>query len=126
MANVCTHCFVDRELVAFINSQARSGACSFCGAKDTACIQIDELFDFFSELLGHFKPDSNGAMLKSAIQGNWSLFSSLDNAYLILNYFLSNVQTPLSHADELVNFSDEILENVGYWERLKQQLFTKN
>ena len=87
---------------------------------------IEELFDFFAELLTHFKPDGNGTMLKSAIQGNWSLFSSLNSAYLILNHFLFKVQMPLSHADELVDFSDEILENVGYWDRLKQQLVTKN
>lgn len=126
MANVCTHCFADRELVAFISSQARSNDCNFCGTKTVACIALEELYDFFTELLGHFKPDPNGTMLKSIIQGNWSLFSSLNNAYLILNQFLSDVQMPFSHADELVDFSDEILENVGYWDTLKHQLVTKN
>jgi hypothetical protein len=126
MANVCTQCFADRELIAFINSQGRSGDCNFCGAKGVAYIPVEELFDFFAELLAHFKHVKNGTMLKSVIQGNWSLFSSLRNAYLILNHFLSNVQMPLSHADELVDLSDEILENVGYWDRLKQQLITKN
>jgi len=126
MSNVCTQCFADRELIAFINSQARSGDCDFCGGKNVACIPIEELFDFFAELLTHFKLNGNGTMLKSAIQGNWSLFSSLDSAYLILNDFLSDGHMPLSHADELVDFSDEIVENVGYWDQLKQQLVTKN
>jgi hypothetical protein len=51
---------------------------------------------------------------KSAIQGNWSLFSSVGNAYTVLNYYLSHVHLPLSHADELVDFTDEILENIRY------------
>jgi hypothetical protein len=126
MANVCTQCFADRELVAFISSQARSGDCTFCGVKDVACIPIEELFDFFAELLSHFKPDDTGITLKSTIQGNWSLFSSLDGAYRILNHFLSKVKMLLSHADELVAFSDEILENVGYWNLLKHKLVTQN
>lgn len=124
--NVCTNCFVDREIVAFINSQARSNNCNFCNSKDVACIPLEELYDFLAELIGFFKSDSQGTMLKSIIQDNWSLFSSLDSAYRILNHFLSNVRTQFSNADELVNFSDEILENVGYWDKLKNQLITQN
>lgn len=126
MANVCIHCFADKELVAFISSQAKFNNCHFCGAKNVACIQLEELYDFFTELIGHFKLDPKGTMLKSIIQGNWSLFSSLSNAYSILNQFLSEVRMPVSHADQLVGFSDEILENVGYWDTLKHQLVTKN
>lgn len=126
MTNVCTQCFADRELIAFINSQAHTGDCNFCGGKNVRCVPIEELSDFFKELLSYFKPVVDGDMLKSVIQGNWSLFSSLGNAYIILNYFLSNTQVPLLHADELVDFSDEILENVGYWALLKQQLITKS
>jgi hypothetical protein len=127
MANVCVQCFADKELIAFINSQAQPANCSFCGANDVPCITIDELFDFFAELLSHFKPDGNGGMLKSVIQGNWNFFSSIDNASKILNHCLANgPQTAVSHADELVNFSDEILENVGYWAKLKEQLIKKS
>lgn len=126
MANVCTQCFADKELVAFISSQAKYGDCDFCNSKNVACIAIEELYDFFHELLSHFKIAASGAMLKSMIQGNWSLFSSLGNAYKILNHILSNAQLPFAHADELVDFSDEILENVGYWSELKQRLVTKN
>lgn len=126
MTSVCTDCFADRELVAFINSQARYNNCNFCGAKNAACIPLEELYDFFTELIGHFKPDPSGTMLKSIIQGNWSLFSSLTSAYLILNQVLSNIRLQFSHADVLVNFSDEILENVGYWDTLKHQLVTQN
>lgn len=126
MANVCTQCFADQELVAFINNQATIDDCDFCKTKGTACIQIEELFDFFAELVSHFKPLADGIMLKSIIQGNWTLFSSLNNAYSILNYFLGVGQTVFSHADELVGFSDEILENIGYWEQLKRRLITNS
>jgi hypothetical protein len=126
MANVCTQCFEDRELVAFITNQAKLGDCDFCGAKNVACVPVEELFDFFAELLDQFKPDGNGIMLKSVIQGNWSLFSSLDSAYVILNHFLSKLHTSLSHADELVNFRNDILENVGYWDLLKHRLVTNS
>ena len=126
MANVCTHCFTDRELVAFINSRHRLDDCNFCNSKKIACVAIEELYDFFAELLSHFRPAATGTMLKSTIQGNWSLFSSLDCAYAILNNFLGNTGGTLSHADEFVNFTDDILENVGYWDKLKQQLVTKN
>lgn len=126
MAHVCTQCFSDRELIAFINSQAISGYCDFCGSVNGFCISIDELFDFFSELLSHFQPDKKGTMLKTLIQGNWSLFSTVGNAYAILNYFIKTVASTFASADELVNFSDDILENVGYWDMLKHQLATKN
>ena len=126
MTRVCTECFADRELVAFISSQARNGDCDSCGSTNVSCIQIEELYDFFTELIGHFKPDPKGVMLKSIIQDNWNLFTSLDNASLTLNQVLSNLSLQFSHADELVNFSDEILENVGYWDSLKDQLIKQN
>lgn len=125
MANVCTQCFSDRELIAFINSQARTGDCDFCDTVNGFCISIDELFDFFTELLSHFQPDINGTMLKKLIQGNWRLFSSLENSNSILNYFLSTIPSGFASADDLVNFSSDILENVGYWDDLKHQLASK-
>lgn len=126
MAKVCTQCFADKELVAFIRSQSSSGDCTFCGAKGVPCIALEELHDFFSELMGHFQPDHKGTMLKSALQGNWSLFSSLHTAYPILNTVLSVIKAPVSHADEFVRFSDAIQENVGYWDALKTKLISEN
>jgi len=126
MSNVCASCFSDRELVGFIRSQARIGNCDFCAANNVESLPIEELFDFFNELVGHFQPKVGGIMLKSIIQGNWSLFSTIDNAYNILNYFLGNVHLPISNADQLVDFSNEIHENVSYWDELKDLLINKN
>jgi hypothetical protein len=126
MPNVCTNCFADRELVAFISSQANNGACNFCGSTDVPCLPVDELVGFFTELFSNFKAHGGGVMLKSAIQGNWSLFSTIDSAYVLLNHYLSKIRTPIANADQLVDFSDAILENVGYWDTLKKQLLTKH
>lgn len=126
MATVCAHCFADRELLAFINSQERTGKCNFCGTESASCVSTDELVDFFNELLGYFKPDESGTALKSLIQGNWSLFSSLDTAYAILNHILSDGQLSVTNADEIVSFTDDILENVGFWDRLKERLRTES
>jgi hypothetical protein len=126
MRNVCTACFGDSELIAFINAQAHPGHCDFCEANSASCIPVDELFDFFAELITLFKQHSQGTSLKSLIQSNWELFSTPDIATGILNHFFSRVNMPLTHAEELVDFTDDILENVGYWDKLKELLITQN
>jgi hypothetical protein len=126
MAIVCSKCFADIELVAFISSQNQFGKCDFCGEENIPCIAIEELYDFFYELLEHFKPDPKGTSLISLLQENCNLFSSLDNARSILSDFLSKNRPKLSNVEALVNFSDEIAENVGYWDRLKLKLIREN
>ncbi|MFN3968689.1 RES domain-containing protein [Flavobacterium sp.] len=122
MANVCLNCFGDRELKAYINSQDSTGKCDFCDSEDISIIDISELYDFFKELLDNFQSKPNGQTLKSKIQSNWNLFSSLDVNYKILNFIVNIIDTNILSADELVDFSDEILENVNYWDKLKNQL----
>jgi hypothetical protein len=126
MHKVCKNCFSDRELVAFITSQAAKDKCDFCGSKDVECIPIEELFDFFKELLDNFRITPDGDSLKSKIQSNWSLFSSLDSAYNILNYVGDKIETDIPNADQKVDFSSEILDNVNYWDKLKSQLMWEN
>lgn len=126
MPNVCKHCFSDRELVAFITSQSSLGDCDFCGKINISSLRVDELYDFFKELLDNFKRTPDGGTLKSKIQGNWSLFSSLDLAYNILNYVISNITTHIANADDYVDFDDNILDNVNFWDKLKNQLVWEN
>lgn len=126
MVNVCKNCFSDKELVGFITSLSNFNNCNFCGNKNIECIPIEELFDFFIELLNNFKKTQSGLSLKSKIQGNWSLFSSLDYAYNILNYIINNISTEITSADDLVDFNDDILDNVNYWEKLKSRLVWEN
>lgn len=126
MYKVCNHCFSDRELKAFIISQATIGDCDFCGIKKTETLLINELFDFFTELLDNFKRVQTGVTIKSKIQGNWSLFSTSVLSYHILNYVINNITTQITSADDLVDFSDEILDNVNFWDKLKSQLVWEN
>ncbi|MEJ7821353.1 MAG: RES family NAD+ phosphorylase [Chitinophagaceae bacterium] len=126
MPYVCKYCFSDRELIAFITSQTKFDDCNFCDHKTVECLALEELFDFFKELISNFKKKDDGDTLKSKIQGNWSLFSSLDIAYKVLNNVIDNIETEIKNADERVDFSDEILDNVNYWDKLKNQLIWNN
>jgi hypothetical protein len=126
MLNVCKNCFSDREIEAFITSHALHGNCDFCGTKSIEIVPIEELYDFFKELLDNFKRTTSGTPLKSKLQGSWSLFSSLSSAYAILNFVISKISTTISNADDLVDFNDDILDNVNFWEKLKNQLVWEN
>lgn len=125
MKKVCVNCFSEREILAFIASQNLIGNCECCGSKDIATIEIAELLSFFSELLGNFKKSDEGELLKTKLQGHWNFFSSLDNASKILNHVLDEITTVFSSADDKVDFSDDIYDNVNYWDTLKEQLMWK-
>ncbi|KAF2518182.1 RES family NAD+ phosphorylase [Flavobacterium salilacus subsp. salilacus] len=120
--NVCKNCFSDRELVGFIISQAITDKCDFCGSTSNEVIPISELFEFFRELFENFQIKENGNSLKSTLQGNWGLFSSLESADKVLNYLIDNIDVEISNADELVDFREDIIENISYWDSLKEQL----
>jgi len=122
MQFVCKNCFADKELNGFITSQNIIGNCSCCGSKNVEIIPIEELFDFFKELFENFQPILNGERFISKIQGNWSLFSDITNGQRILNFALDKIDSTIKNSDELVDFNDEILENVNYWFKLKEQL----
>lgn len=122
MYYICKNCFADEELKGFIRSQNTIGNCSCCGSKQVEKIPIEELFDFFKELFENFQPVLKGERLISKIQGNWSLFSNIANGHKILNFVLDKVNSPIKSSDELVDFNEEILENINYWFKLKEQL----
>lgn len=124
--NVCSHCFADKELVGYIDSQAVISRCEFCESINVNCLPVEELSDFFLELTLNFKKSETGQSFKNLIQGNWGLFSTPDIGAKILNYFFSKTATFISHADELVDFTDEIKDNIGYWDQLKDDLVNKN
>lgn len=122
MQFVCKDCFSDKELKGFILSQGNIGDCDCCKNKEVETIAIEELMDFFKELFDNFKVYPKGASILSLIQGNWSLFSNLECGRKILNYTLDKIGSTISNSEELVDFSDDILENVNYWFKLKEQL----
>jgi hypothetical protein len=123
---VCSSCFSDKELKGFILSSSEKGVCDFCSSHEQNLLDIGELFDFFEELIGNFKVSESGLGLSSKIQSDWSFFSSNQVANKILNYVIPTIHSEITSADDLVDYSDEILANFGYWETLKDELKWKN
>ena len=119
---VCTNCFADKELEGFISSSKKSGDCKICGSSNVAIIDIDELLDFFQELLDNFHIVADGDSLKSKIQGNWSFFASNDIATKILHEVLPRLSTSILNSEDQVNYNEDIIENFMHWEKLKEEL----
>jgi len=120
--NVCSTCFSDKELKAYIESFNNLGKCDVCNLLNQNIIWLDELKDFFQELIDNFEPDENGMSFKNKIQSNWSFFANHDSANIILNYVIPKLQTEILNADFKVNYTLDILDNIGYWETLKEEL----
>lgn len=123
---VCSSCFSDKELKGFILTSGEDGNCSVCNTFSQHLLDISELFDFFQELIGNFSIVENGLSLSSKIQSDWSFFSSNEVAIKILNFVIPLVHTEITSADDIVDYSEEILSNFGYWETLKDELKWKN
>ncbi|MDN3454671.1 RES domain-containing protein, partial [Psychrobacter sp. APC 3350] len=122
MNSICESCFEDKELKGFILSQGECGVCCFCSVNDKKIIKVDELLDFFNELLGNFETHPDGVGLLSLIQGDWSLFRNNETGIKFLNIVIDKLGINFVHADVLVKYSQEILDNVNYWFDLKEQL----
>lgn len=119
---VCSNCISDKELKGFVESQKSKGTCETCSGNDLHVIEVEELKDFFQELIDNFKPVATGDSLKNKIQGNWSLFSSHDIASKVLNFVLPNLSTAISNSESAVEYTDDIIENVNFWHELKDEL----
>ncbi len=122
MKRVCDSCFKDIELSGYIQSQGEILTCSYCDNEDRYTIPINELLDFFSELFNEFEIDSNGKPLIEIIQENWEFFSTNELGLKIINDLLKLDKFPLFDATEKVVFSKEIRYNVGYWQKLKENI----
>jgi len=123
---VCSSCFSDKELKAFILNSSDIGDCEICNAKAQHLLDITELYDFFQELIGNFKQVENGLPLSNKIQSDWNFFSSSEVANKILNFIISKIHTEITSSEDLVEYSDDILTNFGHWETLKDELKWKN
>lgn len=119
---VCSNCFTDTELIGFIQTRNQISDCDCCGSKDIAVLPFEELLDFFKELLDNFQKSETGSGLTALIQSNWSFFKDLVLGDKIINSALNQLNSIFVSSDELVNFNDEIIENVDYWQKLKEQL----
>lgn len=123
---VCPNCFADKELKAFISSSINIGLCKVCNSTNVPLLLIDELFDFFQELMNNFKTSADGEPLKSKIQSNWSFFSTQNIGSKILNEVLPRITTGIQNSEDLVNYTENIIENYSYWEKFKDLLKWSN
>jgi hypothetical protein len=122
MQFVCKNCFSDKELIGLIVSQGKLRNCDCCKSEAIETIEMVELLEFFKDLFVNFQIKAQGKSLISIIQGNWNLFSNLENGNKILNEALNQTDSTINNSEDLVDFSDEILENINYWSVLKEQL----
>lgn len=120
--NVCSNCFNEAELQAFIETSTETGNCDVCGTTDAKLLDISEFVDFFTELFANFELNPTGTPMIDIIQGNWSFFRTIEIGNLITNEILSRIGGVIYSADQSVGFSVEIHENVDYWDTLKEEL----
>ena len=123
---VCSSCFADNELKGYISSSSNLGLCKICNSENVALLPIEELLDFFQELMDNFQVSQDGESLKSKIQSNWSFFSNHNVGSLILNEVLPKINTEIQNSEDLVNYTDDIIENFSYWEKFKEKLKWSN
>ncbi len=123
---VCPNCFSDKELIYYISTSNELGNCDTCCSKEQSLLALEELYDFFQALINNYKTTDKGEPLTSKIQSHWSFFSSSENAMKILNFVLPKLQTNITSSIDLVDYTDDIIQNYGYWETLKDELKWKN
>ncbi|MFY0630667.1 MAG: RES domain-containing protein [Flavobacteriaceae bacterium] len=119
---VCSKCFSDEELIGYIKSLQNTGICNVCERTKENVILLDELQDFFQELVDNFEPYDEGLPFKNKIQGNWSLFANHKSALTILNFILPKLKTEILNAEYKVQYISDIDENISHWETLKEEL----
>ena len=121
---VCTNCFNDIELKEFIKlNSLEKGKCDYCSNEiKTELLKLEKLFDFFREFIGIFREDKDGENLVEILNDDWNLFSGNTVAHAILSDILTSIGSSISTPERSVNYTEEIIENVSYWEELKEKL----
>lgn len=125
---ICAECFEDIELKGFIISMNQKGSCQTCGCIESYVIDIVETFDFFKSLLSNFKLDKQHSKksLVTRIQDHWNFFKNADVGNKIITEVVNNNDIPKDILITPVNFNDDILYSVNYWDTLKEQLKWEN
>ncbi|WP_417873818.1 RES family NAD+ phosphorylase [Xanthomarina gelatinilytica] len=119
---VCANCFADREIKGFLSSSEVVGDCKICHSSSVPLVDLNEFLDFFQELIDNFEKSEHGEPLRSKIQSNWSFFSSQKAASEILNNVLPHINTTILSADDLVEYTSEVVDNYSHWEMVKEEL----
>lgn len=118
---VSKYCFGDDELQRFVESSAVTDVCDVTGNR-APVVDLDDLMDFFEELVGVFKADpAHGQSLLDTVQDDWSLFANTNIARTILAEVFLRVASPLT-VDTLVCYKHEVAEVLGQWDSVKESL----
>jgi hypothetical protein len=120
---VCPHCFNDLEIKSHIESLSSIvGDCQYCSNKSVKLLAIEEILDFFVEFLGVFEANPDGIPLSDKLNNDWNLFSSIEIADNILTEILPLIDSTIKNPKDKVEYITEIIENVNYWNLLKEEL----
>ncbi|MCU7550967.1 RES domain-containing protein [Chitinophagaceae bacterium LB-8] len=88
--NCCANCFIDREVIAFIETNStQKGTCEICSKDDVGVIPASELLDIFQELILSYIPvngeeNQDGKLLYQQLK-EWNLFNPLLNNDVVNN-----------------------------------------
>ncbi len=118
---ICSECFSDPELRGFVDSFNTNGVCDFC-ASEGNIIDIEELIDFFQDLISCFKPEKSTYTLSGILCGDWELFSSFDTSHKILGYLITRLDTEIRSPNDAISYIDDIIENYSHWNEIKDSL----
>ena len=120
---VCKNCFSDNEIIAFLTTHSTAvGRCDFCGSTDEDLMDIEELYDFFKEFFNNFQTTTKGESFIELVQRHWNIFRTNEIGIGIVDFIVNQLDTNIHSAFELVNFIPDILENVHYWDILKEKI----
>ena len=119
---VCPNCFSDKELKGFISSVTTKGNCNICDSKDVPLLDLEELLDFFQELIINFIRSPHGETLKNKLQASWSFFVNHDVSNKVLNEIQPQLTTDITNSDDLVEYNADIINNNRHWGILKEEL----
>lgn len=123
---ICAGCFKDIEIRSFIESQGKQGSCDFCDKYNVVVIDIEELHDFFQELISNFKLDSKHGDKFTQQLDKWDIFYSQQIINKVFIYILPFLDTDIKDPTQLINYSDDILNNVSYWNEVKDRIKWQN
>ncbi len=120
--NVCANCFKETELKAYLSSSGTTGSCDVCESESVKIIPLKELMDFFTELIQNFVPREDGLPLLEHLQYEWDFFYNPKTGSAILDEVLGQIGGAVLSSKIKVDFSPDILENVNYWNTLKDEI----
>jgi len=123
---VCPHCFNDLELRKYIETNpSKLGICNYCKNAHVPLIDVDEIADFFIELIYLFEPKENGEEISLKIQKEWDLFNGSELASLIISDLAKYLNKSSLSADTKVDYVPELLQNIDQWREFKEKIRTK-